>query len=391
MLKATLAASAVVVLAASLCGEGTQAEGLAYDAGSAKQVFMDDALIARMHRLRLVVNRPTLTGEKCIVSDKPWEAGEVHCFGVSVVEDGDLIRMYYPSYDARGRLWFCYAESTDGIHWRKPDLDIVPFDGVERTNIIGPTERFPEDLRKLCFVTGVFLDTNPAAKPEERIKAINGDVPTWVLASPDGLHFAPMFDKPSYPAADTNNVCFFDDRIGRYVAYMRGWKSAPLPPRIVVRCEFDDLADFGPATTVFEWDQKDQDSLDKTRFVEMDFYNSSAIKYRHAANAYIMFPSAFRHYPENTFDGEVDIQLATSSDGLKWTRLDRDPFIPLQQGQNGLYMAFGNVRRGAGSTCTMGSTIRHTPRATTLATTSRAPSCGWTGLSPWTPGTSTAV
>ncbi len=349
MLKNALLTSVLVVIAVTgyLSGSNASPDGV-FDAGNRKQLFIDDMLIQRMHRLELVVNRPTLTGDKCIVADKLWEAAEVHPFGVTVLQDDDVIRMYYPSFDASDHLWFCYAESKDGITWRKPELDIVPFDDVQKTNILGPTDDVPESLRGLFFVTCVFKDTNPECPPDQRYKLINGDLPTWVFASPDGLHFKPMFDKPSFRAADTNNVAFFDDRIGRYVAYMRGFSRLPGYDvlRAVVRCEFDDLSDFGKETLVFAPDVQDQDSLDKTRFKEMDFYNSSAIKYPYAANAYFMFPSAFHRFPENTFDGIVDIQFATSRDGIKWTRLDRDPFIPLQEGQNGLYMASGIVRAG---------------------------------------------
>ncbi len=314
------------------------------DVGDRRQLFIDNALIARMHRLKLTVNRPVLTGDKCIVADKPWETSEAHPFGVTVLQEDDRIRMYYPSTDAQGRWWFCYAESTDGIHWEKPALDIVPYDGTRKTNIIYPDESCPKSILENgpFFGTCVFKDTNPKCPPEQRYKLINGDLPTWVFASPDGLHFTPMFDKPSFRASDTNNVVFFDDRIGRYVAYMRGWE----PLRVVVRCEFDDLSDFGQERIVFAADDEDFARMDKTRFKEMDFYNSSAIKYPYAANTYFAFPSAFYHFPHNTFQGIVDIQFATSRDGIKWTRLDRDPFIALQEGQNMLYLATGIVRRG---------------------------------------------
>ena len=41
----------------------------------------------------------------------------------------------------------------------------------------------------------------------------------------------------------------------------------------------------------------DQETLDKSRFTDVSFYNFSAIKYPYAANAYIAF-RRFYHYPE---------------------------------------------------------------------------------------------
>ena len=45
-------------------------------------------------------------------------------------------------------------------------------------------------------------------------------------------------------------------------------------------------------------------------------------------------------------DGITDIQLAVSRDGVDWSRPSREPFIPLQPGEHGLYMACGMVRQG---------------------------------------------
>jgi hypothetical protein len=318
------------------------------DVGSEKQLFIDDALIEQMEGAKLTVNRPELTGETCLIAEKPWEAGEVHPFGVTVMDDEGLGKMYYPAYDAQGRLWFCVATSADGIHWERPELGLVPFAGEARTNIVYPDESCPPlGEGAYFFGTCVFKDTNPKCPPEERYKMINGDSPTWVFASPDGLRFKPRYDHPSFRSSDTNNVCFFDERIGRYVAYMRVYA----PWRKVVRCEFDDLSDFGPGRIVFSYDREDQARIDKNRFEVMDFYNSSAIKYPYAANAYFMFPSAYYHFPEPPVgklsnDGITDLHFATSRDGIRWTRLDREPFIPLQEGQNGLYMACGFLRRG---------------------------------------------
>ncbi|MBI3920373.1 MAG: LamG domain-containing protein, partial [Armatimonadetes bacterium] len=306
------------------------------DVSCEKQLFIDDWLIEKKEKVKLTVNRPRLTGEKSVFAEKPWELGEVHSFGDSVMEEDGLYKLYYPSCDKADRYWYCVATSTDGIRWEKPELGLVPFEGNPATNIIYPDKSCPP--MPGFFGTCVFKDTNPHCPPEERYKMICGDAPTWVFVSADGLRFKPMFDQPSFRSSDTNNLCFFDDRIGKYVAYLRGY--APL--RVVARCEFSDLSAFGKEKIVFSYDKEDQAKIDKSRFVAMDFYNSSAIRYPYAANAYFMFPSAYYHFPEPpvgklTNDGIADIHFATSRDGIHWNRLDREPFIPLQEGQNGLY------------------------------------------------------
>jgi hypothetical protein len=317
------------------------------DVGCEKQLFLDDRFMERVVNVTRTVNRPRITGEKCVIATKPWEVNAVHTFGVSLFEDHGRIRMYYPSWDKQNRLWFCMATSRDGKRWVKPRLEAVPFEGDPCTNIVYPDASCPK-LGGYFFGTCVFKDSNPKCPPAERYKMINGDLKTWVFGSSDGVHFKPIYTQPSFRVSDTNNVCFFDERIGRYVAYMRSFVNSH---RVVTRCEFDDPADFGKDEVVFAADKADLDAIDRSRYVTMDFYNSSAFRYPYAANAYFMFPSAYYHYPDPPVgklsnDGDADIHFAASTDGIRWQRFDRRPFIGLDPDQHGAYMATGWVRRG---------------------------------------------
>jgi hypothetical protein len=316
------------------------------EVGAEKQLFLDDAFIEKLDGVTLTVNRPRLTGENSVPVDKPWEVGRLNCFGETVLEVDGVCRLYYTAWDDKGRGWLCLATSQDGIVWEKPALDLVPFGDIPKTNIVYPDASCPK-LAGSFFGTCIFRDANPKSLPEQRYKMINGDSATWVFASADGLRFKPMFDKPSFRAADTNNICFFDDRLGRYVAYMRSFRGL----RVVGRCEFDDLSDFGVDRVVFASDAEDRQRLDRSRFDQVSPYNSSAVKYPYAANAYLMFPSMFYQFPEPPVgkvpnDGITDIHLATSRDGVHWTRPDRTPYIALGEGEYGAYMAYGMLRRG---------------------------------------------
>jgi hypothetical protein len=87
------------------------------------------------------------TGEHTLEPDKPWESASLNWF--SVADNGGKYRMWYEAYDVDG--WptgddtsFCYAESADGVHWRKPDLGLFRYRDVNQTNIlfrmIGPPD-----------------------------------------------------------------------------------------------------------------------------------------------------------------------------------------------------------------------------------------------------------
>ena len=64
----------------------------------------------------------------------------------------------------------CYAESKDGIHWEKPNLGLVDWEGSKDNNII------LDRLGTHCFVA--FRDDNPNCPPEARYKGIARGRPT---------------------------------------------------------------------------------------------------------------------------------------------------------------------------------------------------------------------
>jgi len=310
--------------------------------GSAEQLFVDNAIIASSTGIRLTMNPPRKTGEKCIVADRPWEGHRV-CAYNSVAEDGGIYKMWYDAIASDGSRWLCYATSTDGVRWDKPSLGIVEFNGSKDNNIVFPLEKRSHEPG--C----VFLDTNPKCPADARYKMVcsydgPGGFGTYVLISADGLHWRPVSEKPSFRSSDTGNVALWDDRIERYVAYIRTWA----PGRGVGRCETDDLRDFGKEQIVLA-----RDDLDPP---DIDLYTNAGVKYPFAENVYLLFPSAYFHYPEPPVgkfsnDGPVDIRMAVSRDGVHFTIPDRAPYIRLgvkgSFDDSAMYMATGMIRHGA--------------------------------------------
>jgi hypothetical protein len=75
-----------------------------------------------------------------------------------------------------------------------------------------------------------------------------------------------------------------------------------------------------------------------------DLYNSATIKYAYAPNVYLMFPSLYQHGPDT-----LDIRLAVSRDGIRWSRPDRQTaFIATGKAKafdsGSLYMGQGMIR-----------------------------------------------
>jgi len=141
-------------------------------------------------------------------------------------------------------------------------------------------------------------------------------------------------------------VIFWDDRIGKYVAYVRrNLHGGGAQGRTVARAESAVLGRFPDADVapiVLKWDGLDPAAAlapgGPTQTL-VDFYNSSALKYSWAQDAYYMFPSAYYHYraavqrefagDEPTNAGPVDIRFAASRDGITWERFNRRPFVSL--------------------------------------------------------------
>ena len=110
------------------------------DIGSRRELFVDRLLIDRMTDTSLSLHRP-VCADVAIRKDKPWEG--TSSFGyITVFKDHDLYRMYYRAIPGEGKTdgspeeMVCYAESTDGIHWTKPDVNLYVFEGSKKNNIV---------------------------------------------------------------------------------------------------------------------------------------------------------------------------------------------------------------------------------------------------------------
>ena len=99
----------------------------------------------------------------------------------SIFRDGNVYRMYYKAWHleaSRGKLstsrhplFCCYAESDDGIKWRKPNLGLHEFQGSKNNNIV-MLSRPVGALNVDAGHPAVFKDANPKAADNATYKAI---------------------------------------------------------------------------------------------------------------------------------------------------------------------------------------------------------------------------
>ena len=201
--------------------------------GNRRELFVDDALIDQLKgkaEQRLHSPQPR---EVVLVHDAPWEGSGSGYH--SLFQDGNRYRMYYRAAQldiVGGKMrtddhpsYLCYAESDDGLTWRKPKLGLCDFRGSTDNNIVLSAELtsgVPVDVGH----PAVFKDDNPNVSADARYKAFfagkgrRGLVP---FQSPDGLHWKPMAQTPVITdgAFDSQNLAFWDPNIQAYRAYWR--------------------------------------------------------------------------------------------------------------------------------------------------------------------------
>jgi len=318
--------------------------------GSVRQLFIDNYLVDRMDGAALKLHPPVST-ETVLEPDSPWE-GQTLAYP-SVLKDGDRYRLYYrasgPPLDAPATIaagdqkqmewsYTALAESRDGIRWTKPKLGLVDFKGSRQNNLVWPTQG--NEGRDLI----PFLDSNPAASPNERYKALAAltTVSLGAVASPDGMHWHAMRKEPVIanlplnPMMDPPNHAFWDTEQKQYVAYLRGWIHDRI--RSIRRCTSKDFLNW----SVPEY-------IDMGSEIE-HLYTNMATPYERAPGIYFMFAKRFvpwrKFFPDWPYWGLSEIVLLASRDGTHFPRTFMEPFVrpgldPLNWHERALIMAKG--------------------------------------------------
>lgn len=205
--------------------------------GSRRELFVDDYLIAHLSPpAELRLHQPERR-EVALVTDKPWE-GNAGAYR-TVFRDGDRLRMYFGSnhYDlsAKDMLghppFLCYAESRDAIHWERPELNLVSYQGSTRNNIVlaEDTVKIPGVDKLRADHVAVYKDPNPACRPGEEYKmTIVGKRALYALGSKDGFHWKPISLDPIITKGyfDSKNLAFWDPVNKLYRAYFRDFRNS---------------------------------------------------------------------------------------------------------------------------------------------------------------------
>jgi len=201
-----------------------------------KQIFLDTGSLtewdnhiiqcfAKPEKIQIYGLEPGSKGE--------WDAAATTCFG-SVIKENGIFRMWYnglripSSYSEQVDLpVICYAESEDGIHWKKPDLKITGQNRYPGNNILslpgapcGIVKTLPGS--KTGYLACTFLYNRPLEKDVQDIPEnpdpTKRNYGTHLWTSNDGLHWKHLKRLLAY----NDNACLFTDfDTSRYLLYQK--------------------------------------------------------------------------------------------------------------------------------------------------------------------------
>lgn len=291
------------------------------DLGSQRVLFVDDWLIQGMTDTRLVMHPPTAR-EVALTLTEPWE-GANSAYGV-VLQDGKQFRMYYRGSGNEPREYTCVAFSNDGINWTRPNLGLVACRDSKENNVFFTAEAkaFWESHNFTPFI-----DQNPAARPDQRYKAITvTKVPPdnhkelVAYVSRDGIHWKLLRPEPiiSTGSFDSQNVAFWDIVRREYVCYLRHGRDGV---RSVMRATSSDFVNWTEPQWCEFGRQPDQ------------FYTNAITQYFREPHLYLGFPGRFVPQrktvgpDQRQTDGVSDAVMISSHDGLHFLRPFMEAFL----------------------------------------------------------------
>jgi hypothetical protein len=316
----------------TILAHGARASGAdeaAIPIGYRLELLVDDYLFDKLSGdAALHLHKPQ-PKEVVLVTDKPWEGNT--CAYYTIIQDGDVYRMYYRGshYDektrqAAHREVTCYAESKDGIHWTKPELGLIDFDGSKANNIVW------NGIGSHNFAP--FKDANPNCPPQSKYKALGGGRGGLsAIHSADAIHWSLMTEKPviTKGAFDSQNLAFWDPHIKQYREFHRAFRTV----RDIMT---------GTSRDFLTWTEPE--FLNYPGAPQEHLYTNTVRPYERAPHILLGFPTRYLNNPQQ----QVEPTFMTSRDGRTFRRW-AEALIPItapenRDGNRSNYMAYGLVQ-----------------------------------------------
>jgi hypothetical protein len=288
-----------------------------------RQLFVDDFLIEKTNLKRTFHYPEKYAGNPVLKPETPLELNRGRLPLAAVFQDG----VWFDPKDRLFKIWYhagwydgtALATSKDGLHWDRPQLDVVP-----GTNRVLPPEGHGK--RDGCTVWLDHFTTDPAQRFKmflfERPEDMFGGL---VFTSPDGVHWA---GPARTPRVGDNTSLSYNPFRRQWIYSVRTSHDG----RTRSYRECDDLvrgATWQPEELV-HWAGADALDLPDPEVGERtQLYNLDAIGYE----SLMLGVFAIHRGPDNKICEKLkrpkltDLELAYSRDGFHWHRPDRMAFL----------------------------------------------------------------
>jgi len=313
-------------------------------------LFLDDLYIDKMEGVERVVALPERVSDQPVMqAEKPWEGIALAGLRNSVLYDphDKVFKFWYRGYDknygglSKGR--WAYATSPDGLHWERPELGLVEFDGSRKNNLVSISPTL--DVNAL-LMNVVRDDRDP--DPARRFKAIGMD------AHPlqEGEIEVPYLRKTGFPATGGLFVAYsadavrwrmrpgwlmgmicrdgsllhgYNEQIGKWVLWQRPSFNGGRGQRIIGVSYSDDFEHWTAPQMGLVTDEDDPPGF---QFYELTSAPSPD-------GGYIGLIGCSGWKGQGLQGGESMPQLVYARDPRAWTRVSREPFM--RQGPDGAF------------------------------------------------------
>lgn len=282
-----------------------------------ERVVMDRWLVERF-----VVQPKRYAKNPIITREFPWEGTGPHLGGSVLFDPADKkFRMWYSVFDRNAydnKLPFsynvCYAESDDGITWRRPSLGVFDYHGSTENNVIKLGTDKTQNI-------DVCLNPLPDRWPGKFLSIHNQKGGIFVSSSNDGHTFNWLWQEPALSYhSDTHNNFVYDEVRDRWFLYCRPRTYAGDHKRRVAMQWSNDLQHWSHEQTILVPGEDE-----KSEFYGMTVWRRGDL-----------FFGALQVYDRGT--GHPHIELAWSGDGQRWFQIPTHPAF-VERGSEGAWDA----------------------------------------------------
>jgi hypothetical protein len=308
-----------------------------------RQLFVDGFLVEDT-TLAQRFHPATVHTQPVLVPDKPWESMGNGAPTAMPYSDG----VWFDPKDNFYKMWYmagyctstAYARSTDGIHWVKPILNVVP-----DTNIVSLGDRDSATI---------WLDQRTTTDSSQRYKMMCCNSNTTlhdVRYSADGIHWGDVLARSTQTTGDRTTM-FYNPFRDKWVLSLRTYLDSPMG-RVRAYAEGTTLVNATQAAPTW-W--VGADALDVPRpeiGTTTELYNLDGVGYESVMAGLF---TIWHGNPSNPGRGKINnVSVGFSRDGFSWDRSDRVPLVDVSEDSRA--WNYSNVQSAGGGFLVVGDQL----------------------------------